>query len=93
MSLAKPAALMPLFTCLLMPFAAAHAGKSCVELREEIDAKLKSSGVQNYVLAILPKEEIQDGTIVGSCEGSTKKITYSRTPPLTSGETKTASAS
>jgi hypothetical protein len=34
--------------------------------------------VVNYTLEIVPAEEIKDQTVVGSCEGGTKKITYTR---------------
>ena len=53
--------------------------KSCEELQAEINAKLKAKGVSGYTLEILPAEQVKDQKIVGSCEGGTKKISYSRT--------------
>jgi hypothetical protein len=52
--------------------------KPCEELKAEIDAKLQAKGVKDYTLEIIPASEVKDQTIVGSCEGGTKKITYVR---------------
>ncbi len=52
--------------------------KSCEELKSEIEAKLKAKGVEGYTLEILPKDQVKDQKIIGSCEGGTKKISYSR---------------
>ncbi|NTV14379.1 MAG: DUF1161 domain-containing protein [Desulfobulbaceae bacterium] len=52
--------------------------KPCEELKGEIEAKLQAKGIKAYTLEILPNEQIKDHTVVGSCEGGSKKITYSR---------------
>jgi len=52
--------------------------KSCEELKTEIDAKLKAKGVIGYTLEIKAASEVKDEKVVGSCEGGTKKIIYSR---------------
>jgi len=52
--------------------------KSCEELKSEIDAKLKAKGVKGYNLEILPADQVTDQKIVGSCNGGTMKISYSR---------------
>lgn len=52
--------------------------KPCEELKEEIDAKLKAKGVEGYTLEIIPADQVKDQKIIGSCEGGTKKISYSR---------------
>jgi len=52
--------------------------KSCEELKAEIEAKLKAKGVEGYSLEILPTDQVKDQKIIGSCEGGTKKISYSR---------------
>ncbi len=52
--------------------------KSCEELKSEIEAKLKAKSVEGYTLEILPNDQVKDQKIIGSCEGSTKKISYSR---------------
>jgi hypothetical protein len=52
--------------------------KPCEELKSEIEAKLKAKGVEGYTLEIIPKDQVKDQKIIGSCEGGTKKISYSR---------------
>ncbi len=52
--------------------------KPCGELKDEIDEKLKAKGVVNYTLEIVPGDQVKDQKVVGSCEGGTKKITYSK---------------
>ena len=52
--------------------------KSCGELKAEIEAKLKAKGVEGYTLEIIPADQVKDQKIIGSCEGGTKKISYSR---------------
>ncbi len=52
--------------------------KSCEELKSEIEAKLKAKGVEGYTLEILPNDQVKDQKIIGSCEGGTKKVSYSR---------------
>jgi len=59
--------------------ASAFAGiKPCEELKGEIEEKLKAKGVTNYSLEIVPADQIKDQKVVGSCEGGTKKITYTK---------------
>ena len=52
--------------------------KSCEELKAEIEAKLKAKGVEEYTLEIIPTDQVKDQKIIGSCEGGSKKISYSR---------------
>jgi hypothetical protein len=52
--------------------------KPCDELKNEIEEKLKAKGVVNYALDIVPTDQIKDQKVVGSCEGGTKKITYTK---------------
>jgi len=53
--------------------------KACEELKMEIAAQLDAKGVKNYTLTIVAKEEVKDtDKVVGSCDGGTKKITYTR---------------
>jgi hypothetical protein len=52
--------------------------KSCEELKGEIEAKLKAKGVEGYTLEIIPADQVKDQKIIGSCEGGTKKISYTR---------------
>jgi len=52
--------------------------KSCEELKSEIAAKLDAKGVKDYELKIVSPDEVKDETVVGSCDGATKRITYTR---------------
>jgi hypothetical protein len=52
--------------------------KPCEELKAEIDAKLKEKGVKGYTLEIIPADQVKDQKIIGSCDGGTKKISYTR---------------
>jgi hypothetical protein len=58
--------------------APAFALKPCEELKSEIAAKLDAKGVKNYQLDILVTADVKEQTVVGSCEGGSKKITYKR---------------
>lgn len=63
---------------LLMIATPVFAKKACKELKAEIDAKIQANGVKAYTLEIVPNEQVKDGKIVGSCDGGTKKIIYTR---------------
>jgi hypothetical protein len=56
----------------------AYAAKPCEELKSEIAAKIEAQGVKSYELNIVEKDKVGDATVVGSCDGGTKKITYVR---------------
>jgi Protein of unknown function (DUF1161) len=61
----------------------AMAAKPCEELKTEIAAKIDANKVINYVLEIVEADQVEksdkaDAKVVGSCEGGTKKIVYSR---------------
>ncbi len=57
----------------------AWAAKSCDELKSEIDAKIQSKGVKGYTLDVVAAaDETEDGKVVGTCEGGSKKIVYKR---------------
>jgi hypothetical protein len=54
-------------------------GKNCDELKKEIADKLDAKGVKDYTLEIVATADVKEGAkVVGSCEGGTKKIVYSR---------------
>jgi hypothetical protein len=57
----------------------AQAAKPCEELKSEIASKLDAKGVKSYSLEIVSKDQDVAGKVVGTCEGGTKKIVYSRT--------------
>jgi len=53
--------------------------KGCEELKMEIAAKLDAKGVKNYTLTIVAASEAKEtDKVVGSCDGNTKRITYTR---------------
>jgi hypothetical protein len=74
---------------LLFVSAAAHAqapaptptqtAKPCEELKDEITKKLDAKGVKGYTLEIVAKDKDAEGKTVGTCDGGTKKIIYSKT--------------
>ena len=65
---------------LVIPFSAqAQTGKPCEELKSEIAKKMDANGVKQYSLDIVAKDKDAQGKVVGTCEGGTKKIVYSKT--------------
>jgi hypothetical protein len=66
---------------LLFVAVSAHAQgiKPCEDLKTEIAAKLDAKGVKPYTLDIVAKDKDADGKVVGTCEGGSKKIMYSKT--------------
>jgi hypothetical protein len=56
----------------------AFAGKSCEDLRGEIEAKLKAKGVKAWTIDIVAKDEQKEGRVVGTCDGGRKKLVYKR---------------
>jgi hypothetical protein len=70
----------------------AQKSKPCEELKSEIAQKLEAKNVKEYSLEIVEKEkEPADGKVVGSCEGGTKKIIYSKTTTTSQSPTKESS--
>ena len=57
---------------------AAAAVKSCEELKNEIEAKIKAKNVQTYALEVVAEADVKDQKVVGSCEGGKKKIVYKK---------------
>lgn len=52
--------------------------KPCEELKAEIEEKIRSNGVTVFTLTIVDKDAPEDGKVVGTCDGGTKKIVYKR---------------
>ena len=70
-------------TCLVAAIVAlaatpAFAGKSCEDLKAEIEAKLKAKGVKAWTIDIVAKDEQKEGRVVGTCDGGRKKLVYKR---------------
>jgi hypothetical protein len=57
---------------------AACAGTPCEDVKSQIAAKLEAKGVKAYTLDVVAADEVKDQKVVGSCEGGTKKIVYSK---------------
>ncbi|MDB5048432.1 MAG: hypothetical protein JWO30_1503 [Fibrobacteres bacterium] len=53
-------------------------GKSCEELKSEIDAKLKAKGLKAFTLDILAKDAVKTEKVVGTCESGARKIVYKK---------------
>lgn len=59
--------------------AQAPARKPCEDLKADITKKLEAKGVTSYSLDIVDKgKEGPDAKVVGSCDGGTKSIVYTR---------------
>jgi uncharacterized protein DUF1161 len=73
-------ALIAIVALLLVVAPAMAQRKDCEELKGEIDAKIKKNGVKEFTLDIVPNEQVKEGAgnVVGSCDGGTKKIVYTR---------------
>jgi len=56
----------------------AQGPKACEELKDEITKKLDAKGVKGYTLEIVAKDKDAEGKVVGTCEGGTKKIIYTK---------------
>ena len=57
---------------------ATAAVKPCEELKTEIAAKLDAKGAKGYQLDIVATAGAKDKTVVGSCDGGTKNIVYTK---------------
>jgi len=56
----------------------APARKSCDDLKAEISKKLDAKGVVGYTLDAVDKGKEGDAKVVGTCDGGTKSLTYTR---------------
>jgi hypothetical protein len=70
--------LIALFASLLIALPVFAQVKPCEELKAEIDAKIKKNGVKEFTLTIVEKDAAEDGKVVGTCDGGSKKIVYKR---------------
>ncbi|MBX3621557.1 MAG: DUF1161 domain-containing protein [Rhizobacter sp.] len=68
-----------ILACALMLCASpVFAAKPCDELKAEIAAKLDAKNVTGYTLEIVDHDKAGDRQVVGSCDGGTKKIVYTK---------------
>ncbi len=56
----------------------ASAKVSCDDVKASVEAKLPSKDVKKYTLEVVPKDQVSDLRVVGTCDGGAKKITYKR---------------
>ena len=63
---------------LLIATMPALAAKSCDELKNEIEARLKAKNVQGYSLEVVASADVKEQKVVGSCEAGNKKIVYKK---------------
>jgi hypothetical protein len=66
--------------------------KPCEDLKTEIARKLDAKSVVNYTLDVVDKGKEGDGKVVGSCDGGTKSILYSKGAAPTPAPTQDADA-
>jgi hypothetical protein len=52
--------------------------KPCEDLKVEIAKKLDAKNVTGYSLDVVDKGKEGDGKVVGTCDGGTKSIVYSK---------------
>jgi hypothetical protein len=52
--------------------------KPCEDLKTEIAAKIEANGVKDYTLEIVGNDYAGEGKVVGTCDGGTKKIVYTK---------------
>jgi hypothetical protein len=50
----------------------------CEEVKSQIAAKLDAKHVSDYTLDVVPAEQAGDAKVIGTCEGGTKKIVYTK---------------
>ena len=65
----------------LLSIPAYPQAKSCDQLKSDIARKIEANGVKSYSLDVVAKDENAEGKVVGTCEGGTKKIVYTRGAP------------
>jgi hypothetical protein len=61
---------------LLLTIALPAAAGSCDELRDEIEAKIRASGVQQFSVTVVDAGALAPGRVVGTCGRGSQKIVY-----------------
>ena len=67
---------MPVLAALLAAAGAAHANSNCDSIREQIDAKVRATGVSRFTLTVVDSAASAPGRNVGSCDRGSRKILY-----------------
>ena len=55
------------------------ARKDCAELKSEIQQRISSNGVVAFTLDVVEVATPEQGKVVGSCDGGSRKIVYLKT--------------
>lgn len=63
---------------LFVPAAPALAAKACEELKTEIAERIDANGASGYTLEIVSPDAVGERKVVGSCDGGTHRIVYTR---------------
>lgn len=63
---------------LFVPAAPALAAKACEELKTEIAGRIDANGASGYTLEIVSADAVGERKIVGSCDGGSNRIVYTR---------------
>ena len=67
------------FALMIIASTQAFAAKSCEDIKGEIAKKIEARGVKAYSLDIVDANtDIGTKKVVGTCDGGTKKIVYTR---------------
>lgn len=72
----------------VLPAPASAERLECSVLLEQIEGKLQAHGVRHYRLEVVATEEQADGKVIGTCNGGTQKVIYTRTPPAPAQKTR-----
>lgn len=82
---------LTVFLTLLAGTATAFAAKPCEQLKNEIAAQIDANHVTGYTLEVVANDDVGGRTVVGTCDGGTKKIVYENhaAAPATATATKT----
>ena len=67
-----------LLTVMAIASTQAFASKPCEGLKGEIAKKVEAKGVKAYSLEVVATAKVGSQKVVGSCDGGTKKIVYSK---------------
>ena len=70
--------LLAVVVLMFVAFPALAQVKACEELKAEIDAKITANGVKVFTTTVVDKDAPEDGKVVGTCDGGSKKIVYKR---------------
>ena len=62
----------------LSSIAHAEDKADCATLKQSIEEKMTAHGVKKFKLDVVDKDQTADGKVVGTCDGGTHKIVYTK---------------